>query len=55
MNEYVVNYLKKDIEGYYFEVNNTRYYYLETTDVGWQIGQMPEELKDKKAIVIPLP
>lgn len=43
------------IEGYYFEVNNTRYYYLETTDVGWQIGQMPEELKDKKAIVIPLP
>lgn len=45
----------RSLEGYYYEVNNTRYYYLETTDTGWKVGQMPEKLKNKKALVLPLP
>lgn len=27
MNEYVVNYLKKDIEGYYFDKRNNEYWH----------------------------
>ena len=42
------------LEGYYFTVNNTRYFYLETTGTGWQVGDMPDQHKGKKAIVLPL-
>ncbi len=43
------------LPGSYYEVNGARYYYLETTAKGWDIGQLPEEYKDQKAIVLPLP
>lgn len=38
-----------DIPGSYFEYNGTRYYYLETTGEGWEIGQMPDRYKNSKA------
>lgn len=43
------------LPGYYFTVNGTRYYYLETTSPGWKVGEMPEEDREKDAIVLPLP
>jgi hypothetical protein len=36
---------------------NTRekkYYYIETTDSGWQLGEMPEELNNETAILTPI-
>jgi hypothetical protein len=43
------------ISGTYYEVKGIRYYYLETTAKGWSIGQIPEERKSQKAIILPLP
>lgn len=43
------------LPGTYYEVNGARYYYLETTAKGWGIGQVPEEYRSKKALVLPLP
>ena len=41
----------EDMEGYYFEDNGIRYYYVETTTSGWGIGEMPEELIDRNNFV----
>lgn len=41
--------------GWSFEINGDKYFYLETTSTGWQIGDMPEDLQFKKALVLPLP
>ncbi len=43
------------VPGYYFTVEDTRYYYVETTALGWPIGVMPDLYKNKKALVLPLP
>ena len=43
------------ISGTYYQVNGDRYYYLETTAKGWEIGELPEDRKNLKAIVLPLP
>lgn len=43
------------VAGSYYEVNGTRYYYLETTAKGWPIGVIPEDYKNSKALVLPLP
>ncbi len=32
-----------DLPGWYFEHGDTRYYYIETTNEGWDIGEMPTE------------
>jgi predicted transglutaminase-like cysteine proteinase len=40
--------------GYYFEYNGKKYFYLETTDNGWKIGMLPDELKNEKAEVYPI-
>jgi len=43
------------LTGSYYTVKGTRYYYVETTAKGWTIGEIPDQYKDQKAIVLPLP
>ena len=42
------------IPGSYYEVDGLRYYYVETTSVGWGIGEVPEQLKDQPAKILTL-
>jgi len=42
------------IPGSYFEVDGTRYYYVETTSTGWGIGDIPEQMKDQPARILRL-
>lgn len=41
------------VNGTYYEVNGKRYFYIEGTSCGWQIGEIPPEMEGltKKAIV----
>jgi hypothetical protein len=46
------------VQGTHFIDGDDKYFYLETTDTGWGVGQMPEELKDVKAYIynmLPMP
>lgn len=43
------------LEGTYYEINGRKYYYVETTDFGWKFGQLPENRKNEKAIIIEIP
>lgn len=43
------------LAGSYYNVNGVRYYYLETTAIGYKIGEIPEKYKNEKATVLPLP
>lgn len=40
---------EEGILGYYFQYDERRYYYCETTGDGWGIGDIPEEYEDVKA------
>jgi hypothetical protein len=40
--------------GAYCEYAGKKYYYIETTDSGWQLGEMPEELNNETAILTPI-
>lgn len=40
--------------GTYYEVDGERYYYLEMTGEGWDLGQIPDLYQDKTATLIPL-
>lgn len=40
--------------GTYYQVGNKKYFYLETTNTGWPIGVVPDDLMGAKAIVVPL-
>jgi len=40
--------------GSYYEYDGKKYFYLETTNVGWQIGQIPPSFTDRRAYVYPL-
>ena len=42
------------IPGSYYEYEGNRYYYVETTAVGWDIGDVPDVMKDQPAKVLPL-
>ena len=42
------------IQGSYYDVDGTRYYYVETTSPGWDIGEVPEQMKDKPARILDL-
>lgn len=42
------------LPGTYYEYQGARYYYVETTASGWQIGQIPDELRNREAIIVPL-
>lgn len=39
-----------DMPGSYFEYSGVKYYYIETTGDGFQVGDMPDEYKGQKAI-----
>jgi hypothetical protein len=40
-----------NITGSYYEYQGSKYYYLETTGSGWEIGEKPEEYKGKAATI----
>lgn len=42
------------ITGNYYEYGEVKYYYLETTDSGWDIGEIPDDYKDADALVMPI-
>ena len=44
----------ESIPGSYYEVDGSRYYYVETTSVGWSIGEVPEQMKDQPAKILSL-
>jgi hypothetical protein len=43
-----------DFPGAYWQYEGERYFYLETTASGWQIGQLPEDYRGKIARVFPM-
>jgi len=43
-----------DMYGLYYDYNGKHYYYLETTGEGWEIGQIPSDIKDTTAYMYPL-
>ena len=48
----------EDIPGTYWEYKGDRYYYLETTNTGWTIGEIPDKFKNATATIygmIPVP
>lgn len=44
----------KDFSGTYYEYEGSKYYYLEMTGKGWDLGQIPKQYKSEKATLIPL-
>lgn len=42
------------LTGVYYEFQGNKYYYVETTDVGWSIGQIPDEYRHWEAVILPL-
>lgn len=45
---------KESFPGTYYEYEGSRYYYLEMTNVGWDLGQIPVQFKNVKATLIPI-
>lgn len=43
-----------DGSGSYYQQNGKRYFYLETTGEGWQIGEFPPDITDSRGQVYPL-
>jgi hypothetical protein len=43
-----------DCSGTNYEVNDRRYYYVETTGTGWEIGQLPPQMEGYDARLFPL-
>ena len=43
-----------DLGGTYYNYGGLRYYYLEVTNTGWEIGQIPTEYKNSRATLVPL-
>ena len=42
---------EEGLEGAYFEVDGVKYYYIEATGKGWNIGEYPENLPDTAQII----
>ncbi|MEZ5336608.1 MAG: hypothetical protein R2741_16005 [Methanolobus sp.] len=42
------------LEGSYYLYGDSRYYYLETTNSGWDVGVIPDEYSGEEAIVTPV-
>ena len=42
------------IYGSYYDYNGGKYYYLETTNTGWDIGQIPPEYENTKVTIRPM-
>ncbi len=45
---------EESIPGSYYEVDGVRYYYVETTSSGWEIGEVPELMQNQPARVLSL-
>lgn len=45
---------EESIPGSYYEVDGARYYYVETTSTGWDIGDVPEQMKNQPAKILTL-
>ncbi len=45
---------EESILGSYYEMDGIRYYYVETTSTGWEIGEIPDQLKDQPAKILSL-
>lgn len=45
---------REDVEGTYYTYEADRYYNVETTGEGWEVGEMPDEYKDMSARIVPL-
>ncbi len=43
---------EENMPGYYYEYDGKRYYYIETTNIGWNIGMVPDEYIESDAYVI---
>lgn len=41
-------------DGIYYEYEDRRYYYLEVTNTGWDLGQIPKEYRSSQAKLAPL-
>lgn len=44
----------QELYGSYYEYNGKKYYYLETTDKNWVIGEIPEKYVNEKVTIRPL-
>lgn len=44
----------ENMHGTYWTYNGERYFYLETTNTGWEIGQIPDKYRQERATIIPL-
>lgn len=55
-NEHVAVGIKCEPDYYqaYYEIENVKYCYLETTNVNWEIGSIPEEYENEIAEIIPI-
>ncbi len=42
------------ISGSYYDVDGSRYYYVETTSTGWDIGDVPEQMANQPARILKL-
>ena len=42
------------IQGTYYLVDDTKYFFLETTGTGWEIGELPSSITDSTAKIYPL-
>ncbi|MEM3421458.1 MAG: hypothetical protein QXT02_06250 [Candidatus Hadarchaeum sp.] len=40
--------------GFYYELEGTKYFYIETTGTGWKIGELPAEFRGAKATLYPI-
>lgn len=44
----------ENLPGVYYEYADARYYYVETTDAGWSIGEIPDEYRNREARILSL-
>jgi len=45
---------KSGLPGTYFEHQGNRYYYVETTETGWNLGKAPKEMQNTTAEIVPV-
>lgn len=44
----------ESISGSYYDYNGIKYFYLETTNSGWDVGVIPDEYRNAEAIITPI-
>jgi len=44
----------ENVYGTYWEYEGSKYYYIETTNEGWEIGELPEEYENTSAHIYPM-